>query len=274
MAAGAILQSLLRPSDGRAQQLDKEEASRPLLFEGRAPTVFCLHGFTGVPQDVRLPCEVARSLGLGAQAPLLPGHGTCPADLSSLRFRDWVNGVRPQLSEARKRGPVILVGHSLGALVATELALEVPGDVLGLVLIASAFYLRRPHPDSSLAMAARLRLPDAFIPKSGPDLLDEEAKRTHVCYMEQPLHAAISMREAGVRLRGELFRIHRPTLFLHGGGDQVTPASGAEKAAACVGCADTRLIVYPRSHHILTRDVDRERVAEDLRHFFQRLSST
>jgi pimeloyl-ACP methyl ester carboxylesterase len=168
---------------------------------------------------------------------------------------------------------VILVGHSLGALVATELALEVPGDVLGLVLISGAFYLKRPHPDLSLAIAARVGLRDTFMKKDGPDLLDEEAKRTHVCYMEQPLHAAISMREAGVRLRGELFRIHRPTLFLHGGADQVAPYQGAEKAAAQVGTPDARLIVYPRSHHILTRDVDRTRVGEDLGRFFRRLTA-
>jgi carboxylesterase len=236
--------------------------------------VLCIHGFTGVPGDMQLATDAAADLELATHAPRLAGHGTRPEDLKSCRFSNWVDSMRPHLSAAADRGPVILVGLSLGSLVATQLTLEVPGTIAGLVLISNAFWLQRPHPALSLELAARLKLKDFAIPKSGPDLADPEARQAYVGYRLQPLHASISLLQAGQRLRQELFRIHCPTLFLHGADDHVTPVDNAWKAAARLGTRDSRVLIYPRSRHILTRDLDKTSVANDLRHFLQRIAGS
>lgn len=272
MSERRILQKFLDLQDGTRQRLDQKAESQPIFREGKPPTVLCVHGFTGVPREVRLAADAASALGLATLAPLLPGHGTCPADLAPCRFPDWVDGVRAHLLKAAQQGRVIVVGLSLGSLIATQLALELPGHICGLVLMSNAFWLRQPHPDFSLAAAARVGLRDFFIPKAAPDILDPAARASHVCYMQQPLHASVSLREAGVRLREELFKVHCPTLLLHGADDQVAPVSNAWKAAALLGTEDRRVIVYPRSHHILTRDLEREQVAKDLTEFYRRFS--
>jgi len=68
----------------------------------------------------------------------LPGHGpSAPGDLGTLsleRYRDAVG----ELCGALCLGPSVLVGHSLGALVAIEAALAWPDKVRGLVLCAAA----------------------------------------------------------------------------------------------------------------------------------------
>ena len=68
----------------------------------------------------------------------LPGHGpSAPADpaaLSMARYRDAVG----ELCGALCLGPSVLVGHSLGALVAIEAALAWPDKVRALVLCAAA----------------------------------------------------------------------------------------------------------------------------------------
>jgi esterase/lipase len=61
----------------------------PIFVEGRPPTVLCLHGFTGVPGEVQLACDAARTLGLSARAPLLAGHSTWRADAD--RSCSWVS---------------------------------------------------------------------------------------------------------------------------------------------------------------------------------------
>src|SRR5690606_9993909 len=101
---------------------------------------------------------------------------------------------------------------------------------------------------------------DFYVSKDGPDLGDREAWASHVTYDAQPAHAAISLERAGRRLREELYRIHRPTLVLHGARDRVCPVENAWKVAERLGTRDVRVVVYPRSHHILPRDVEREAV--------------
>jgi esterase/lipase len=43
------------------------------------------------------------------------------------------------------------------------------------------------------------------------------------------------------------------------------------KVAELIGTTDRRVVVFPRSHHILTRDYEREQVRDELRHFIKRL---
>jgi pimeloyl-ACP methyl ester carboxylesterase len=73
----------------------------------------------------------------------LPGHGPSESEgtaldgsggLSSMRYRDAVG----ELCGALCLGPSVLVGHSMGALVALEAALAWPDKVRGLILCAAA----------------------------------------------------------------------------------------------------------------------------------------
>jgi|SRR6478735_880010 len=259
---------------GGLVSLASAPGSAAIRREGRAPTVLCLHGYGGVPQEVALGVDAASAVGLAALAPVLPGHGTLPRDTAELRFDDWLAGVRVDFDRERAKGPVVLLGLSLGSLLATALYLEAPADVLGLVLVSSAFWLSSPVPGLALDLVDRLGLPDFGMPKTGgPDLGDEEAKRTHLSYEVQPVHAAISVLRAGERLRRELSRIHCPTLLLHGALDRVCPVAGAWKAAAQMTDADTRLVVFPRSHHILTRDVEAAQVGQEIQGFLRRLTT-
>lgn len=253
------------------EQLVGQQEIQPIDVAGRSPGVLCLHGFCGVPGEVALCAGVAADLGLQAKAPLLPGHGTSPNHLAPLSFRDWVDGAREHFDALSARGPVILAGLSMGSLVATALALERPDRVAGLVLMANAFWLKTPFPSLALDLADRLGLPDFGVPKLRSDLGDEEAARTHVSYQVQPTHAAISVLHAGRELRQHLWRIQAPTLILHGARDRICPVANAWKAAQAIGNSNTRVVIFPRSHHILTRDTDREQVREELEHFMKHL---
>ncbi len=246
----------------------------PIALPGRAPSVLCIHGFTGVPAEVRLGCDVAQSLGLATEAPCLAGHGVSTADLSQTRFEDWVDSVRPSFQRLRAQGPVIVVGLSLGSLIATRLALEAPDEVLGVAMLANAFWLQAPYPAHALDLADRLRLPDFGVRKRGSDLGDESARASHVSYQVQPVRAAISLLRAGEKMRQELPRLRVPTLILHGARDRVCPVANAWKVAERMTASDVRVVVLPRSHHILTRDRDRAQVCAELEVFFRRFISS
>ncbi len=250
-------------------QMGDVEGSRPRHLSGATPSLLCLHGFTGVPQEVELAVGVAQELGLAAEAPLLPGHGTSPLELARTGYEDWLRAARSSFDDLRKKGPVVLVGLSMGSLLATELTLDAPGDVAGLVLLSNAFWLKSPYPAWALRAVDRLRIPNFHLTKKGPDLGDPEARASHLTYPAQPVRGGIEVLRAGERLRRRLGDLHRPTLLLHGALDQVCPVENAWKASALLGARRKRVVIYPHSHHILSRDVEREDVRCELLHFVQ-----
>jgi len=113
--------------DERAQRSDDD------------PPVVLLHGASGNLEDLRL--ALADRLKQRHRVILIdrPGHGW------SERIADDVSPARQaaMVAEALERldiGRAIVVAHSLGGSVATALALDDPGRVAGLVLLAPALY--------------------------------------------------------------------------------------------------------------------------------------
>ncbi len=251
--------------------LGQRAESRPIGSPGNVPSVLCFHGFTGVPEEVRLGCEVAQSLGLATCAPLLPGHGTSALDLAGTSFADWLSVAERAFDELRAQGPVVLVGLSMGSLLATELTLRAPGDVAGLVLMSNAFWLKAPYPAWGLYGAEALGLKRVQLAKNGADIGDPAARQSHVTYTAQPLSGAWEVLRAGERLRERLTDIHRPTLILHGARDRVCPVDNAWRAAERLGTTNVRVVIFPRSHHIITRDREHPRVRAELDRFLREL---
>lgn len=250
-----------------------EGVAEALSIPGRAPTVLAFHGFTGTPQEVSLVVEVAAELGLAAEAPVLPGHGRRVADLAITRFSDWLAAAEEHFARVAERGPVIVAGLSMGSLLALHLAKNHPTSTVGVVALANAVWLGDPCPTLPLKLIEALRLPDFWMNKSAPDLGDPEQRARHLTYNAQPIHAALSLLRAGQELAPELHRVHSPTLLLHGALDAVAPVQNAFRVAVRLGTVDKRTVVFGRSRHILTRDVDRQAVREELRTFLARVSA-
>ena len=122
-------------------------------------------------------------------------------------------------------------------------------------------------------MIDRLGIPDFSAPRGGSDIGDAEEAARHISYSLQPAHAGVSLLRAGERLDKELFRIHCPTLILHGARDRGCPIENSWRFARQLGTRDQRVIILPRSGHIITRDLDRAQVKAELRAFLLRLTS-
>lgn len=246
----------------------------PIESPGGSPRVLALHGFTGTPQEVALVVEVARELGLGALAPLLPGHGRRVSDLAPLRFADWLRAAEEHYERLAAQGPVVVAGLSMGALLALQLAARHPATTAGVIAMANAVWLRSPWPSYALKLADRLRFPDFWMPKSGADLGDRQERAIHLTYNAQPVRAAISLLRAGEAFAEELHRVKAPALLLHGALDRVTPVENAWRVAVRLGSLEKRTVILPRSHHILTRDLERETVRQELTAFLLRRRQT
>ena len=247
-------------------------APEPICVAGRAPGVLAFHGFGGTPREVELCADVARELGLAARARCLPGHGSHARDLARTRFADWVEGAENEYRELATAGPVIACGISMGSLMAAHLAIMHPERVHGLVLLANAAWLR-PTLGTALRVGGLLRIPDFLMKKGGSDIADPDARGTQISYTADPVHAAIDLERGGRRMRERFAQVRCPTLIIHGALDRVCPVANAWRVANLLGTSDVRVVILPRSHHIVTRDVERADVARELRAFYARIAA-
>jgi len=242
--------------------------------DGATPSVLALHGFGATPEEVLLVVEVACELGLRTLAPLLPGHGVSVQDLARTRWGDWRGGAESALDQlSRAGGPVIVVGSSMGSLLALELAADRPGDVLAVGVLSSAIRLHWPFPSLALQVVCGLGVPDFALPKAGADIRDAVLRPTQVTYDAQPAYAGNEVRLAGRRIEKRLSEIRCPAFIAHGKLDHVCPVGNARRVYAGLGTPawEKELSILPRSYHIITRDVERGLLRTQLHRFLARL---
>jgi carboxylesterase len=245
-----------------------------LFAHGHAPCVVALHGFGGTAAELRPVLDRVVEAGYAVDAALLPGHGSSVTQLQDKTFDDWVEASRARArAAAREHGRVVLLGFSLGSLIAMQIASERPEWLAGLVVLGAAVTLE-PHSSVPLALLARLgmRIPDVYMlkPRAG-DLVDPALMDRLVSYDRHPLRASLEVYLAGPRVRAGVGLIDCPTLIVHGRRDQVCPWTNAVWLAEHIGTRDVSVRIFEKSGHVVACDGERAEVAREVVTFFARL---
>lgn len=111
---------------------------RPTSSQSGRSTLLVLHGFTGQGGDWATVCDELTVSGHGSICPDHPGHGRSDApDNAALYTMDAVAEMHHCLCEHLNTGPVVLLGHSMGAAIAEEFAVRYGDQVSGLILADS-----------------------------------------------------------------------------------------------------------------------------------------
>ncbi len=105
--------------------------------------VLIIHGFTATLESVSALYAPLSELGIPVLMPLLSGHGASSPDaLRGVTREDWLNDVDKAFQKLRCSAErVIIIGHSMGALLAINLAVRYESEVDSLVLVAPAIKL-------------------------------------------------------------------------------------------------------------------------------------
>ncbi len=109
---------------------------------GKTPiAILYIHGFgASRAEGEEVVDKIADTFSANTYYLRHPGHGTTPEDHRDRVYYDYLEEGRVALKMTRLLGDkVIVIGSSMGGLVATHLAAQYPEDVSGLVL-ASPFY--------------------------------------------------------------------------------------------------------------------------------------
>jgi alpha-beta hydrolase superfamily lysophospholipase len=193
--------------------------------------------------------------GLDVHAFDLRGHGLSGGRRMYVRrWEDFLDDVEVRMAAIREPGlPMVLFGHSLGALVALDYACsDRPAPDL-LVISAPPLDATVPGWQRLLAPVLGIVAPTMVIanPITGDQLARDPA--VGVAYFADPLVQPHSTARLGAQFlwamrhtRSRIGRLCVPTLVIHGGADTLVPTAVSEPLAAIPG-VERR--VLPDLHH-------------------------
>jgi carboxylesterase len=227
------------------------------LGQGRRG-VLLLHGFAGTPPELRRLGEHLAANGFLCRGAALAGHATTPQELEASSRHDWTRSAQAELDELALRcDEVMVAGQSMGGTIALHLA----ATDLRLAAVAT---LAAPIWLSGLAPRAIPLARHLFRwhrPGDDVDLYDLAAIDELYSHGMRPMRSINEFVHLLREVRDELAAIRAPVLVLHGGRDRtIDPANASEIERRLVCSSDVARVIFPRSGHGMSVDVDREQI--------------
>jgi carboxylesterase len=224
--------------------------------------VLLVHGFTGTPHEMEGLADPLASAGYAVVGVRLPGHGEAPTGESNdeAAWQQAVDEAFATLGSSCPGAPRAVIGLSMGALLALELARRQQDAVAALVLLSPAMTL--PAAVRALlwfaARALRERGRQRLLPRGQSDIRDPLVRSTHPKSAPFPVAAALSFNALRVAVRARVGTVTQPALIVHSLLDRTCPVSGARWLARHIGSHDVELCILERSGHVIPVDVERE----------------
>ena len=219
--------------------------------------ILVLHGFTGSPASMRPLAEDLAARGFAVELPRLPGHGTHVKDLMKVRWQDLARETVAGFERLRARtSRQVVVGLSVGGLLALRLGQTRSEDVAGLVLINP--FLGTDDPKARLLPILRLAIP------SFPGVINDIAKpdQDEIGYDRLPLRALYSITQLQKQVVAALPDTRLPTVLLTSRKDNVLGTYSSNLVPAKIGASDFEHIWLERSYHVATLDYDYDTILE------------
>jgi alpha-beta hydrolase superfamily lysophospholipase len=220
--------------------------------------------------------HVARALvarGSSVVGPDHAGHGRSPGDRALVEdFESIVDDLRAVVEQARGDLPVVMVGHSMGGLIATRYAQRHREDLAGLVLSGPAIglapvfegWLAAPQlpsdPIDGAVLSRDLAVGEAYV--ADPLVYHGGWKR--------PTLEAFVAADAAIAA-GPVFG-DLPLLYVHGGEDQLVPVALARPVVERLAGPDSDLRVIEGARHEVFNELDQDATIALVADFAERVT--
>jgi carboxylesterase len=229
--------------------------------------VLILHGFASSLDSVKEIEGPLTALGLPCRLPILNGHGKAsPEALRGITWRDWLEDAKSALDNLLiETEKVIVIGHSMGGLLALNLAMTHGDQLDSIILGAAAIQLAVPFsPGKPLyfltplvpALIKKLDLPPVY---TDPSLVKYDTN-----YHWAPTDATVSFLNLVRFTRKSLANVNTPTLILQSRKDTTVDSKSPDIIYIGISTpADQKRIVwFEKTEHEMFRDCEREAIID------------
>ncbi|MDJ0762376.1 MAG: alpha/beta fold hydrolase [Myxococcota bacterium] len=225
--------------------------------------VLVLHGFTSHLDAVSGIAPHLKAAGIPYAIPILRGHGTRYQDLNGVTAKDWfIDAERALIDLWTQVDQVIVVGFSMGGVVALDLAMRHPAKIAGVVSVAAALKFTDP-----LARFARKFAHVVKYWDSPSTYNDETIAKKSKNYKKFPTETFASLYEYAREITDRLDQMHVPVRILQSKKDQVVAPVSANIILEKVSSRQREIFWYHKSGHEMMQDVEAEQVFKDIMEF-------
>lgn len=241
------------------------KAPEPFTFEEGPRAVLLLHGFTGHSADVRMLGRFLQKKGYTSHAPIYRGHGVSPEKLIKTTPEEWWEDTLAAYDYLVDLGyeQIAVAGLSLGGALSLKLA--------------------------------NCKKVKAVIPMCTPMFFDNEEQLTRAFRMfatqykqlEQKSDAQIKQEVAELMVNSRpLFQkvgtfieevseivdmVYAPTFVVQARKDQIINTESANFIYDNIATDEKQIKWYENSTHVITTDVEKDQLHEDIYHFLESL---
>ncbi|MCK5796565.1 MAG: alpha/beta fold hydrolase, partial [Deltaproteobacteria bacterium] len=232
--------------------------------------VLLLHGFTSSTDTVDGLIPYLDAEGIRYERPILRGHGTRYHDLRGVKARDWYVDAKHALLKLQNEGyHVIVVGLSMGGLVALDLAMHHPDAIAGVVTVAAALKFADPLSHLTPLLAKVIRYwpsPEAYN--------DPECAKKNTNYPKFATDAFAELYHYAHRIAERLPEVHVPLRILQSKKDQVVAPEAANIIYEKVSSPRRGIVWFEKSGHEMMQDLEAEQVFVEIMDFVSRFRPT
>ena len=226
-----------------------------------------IHGFRSCPFEMREYAKYLNELGFTVQTCLLPGHGTEPADLLNVKWEHWLESVENSFESLKQECHKIFVaGLSTGGSLALYLASK--HDIDGVIALAPGLFLKQRNAKLSHILKYVWKFKSI---KSGPDVSINVESRV---YPKVPVSIISELLSLFKSLKSKLHLVKTPTLIIYSLQDHVVKPESSLTIYEKISSKKKHLIKLEKSYHILTMDVEKEKVFEESGKFIKEILSS
>ncbi|MBN1945091.1 MAG: alpha/beta fold hydrolase [Bradymonadales bacterium] len=223
--------------------------------------VLVLHGFTSHLDTVNGLIPHLQRLKLDWEMPVLRGHGTQYQDLAGVRAGDWFDDAQWAFTELLQRvDKVIVVGLSMGGLLALDLGMHYPERVAAVVTVAAALRFTDPMARFSQQLGRVVKFwpsPNSF---NDPELKAERCRN----YPKFAVDSFASLYSYAQDIERRLDRLTVPLCILQSKRDQIVAPESANIIYERVSSRHREILWYSKSGHEMMQDLEAKQVLSDI----------
>lgn len=231
--------------------------------------VLVIHGFTATLDSVNPLVESLEKQQIPVSAPLLKGHGgPSPEKLRGVTWGDWLLDAETAFHElSGKVDKIIVAGHSMGALVALNLAAKYQGGKLDSVVLAAPAFRLVSLFGPGRPFHFMVPLLKVFIKSWGLNVAesDRNKKGIPVHYTWAPTDAIKSFFDLISFTESRLDEIRCPMLIIHNRHDQTVRQDSLDIVyhGVATDTAEKEFVWLERSEHQMFCDSEKQKVIGD-----------